>query len=172
MNKRTKIITIAAIAVVVAIFAVWICVSRKNKTNMVATTGQENNMPSEDVLTASSTDAIVTTTTSTAPKTTISNIKTNGDAVSQSYTDALKIYSASGYRMQFVNCQATPGQLTIKKGQKFMIDNRDSKPHKFKVGSTSYSVKGYGFVIATSKILGVNYITCDGGGAAKINVEP
>jgi hypothetical protein len=172
MNNKTKIITVSAIVVVVAIFAIWICVSRKDKSDAAVNVEQGNGMPSEDV-SASSTDAIATTTTSTVSNTkTNTYTKTSGDAVSQSYTDALKIYSASGYRMQFVNCQATPGQLTIKKGQKFMIDNRDSKPHKFKVGSTLYSVKAYGFAIATSKTLGVNFITCDGGGAAKINVEP
>jgi hypothetical protein len=172
MNKKTKIITISAIVVVVAIFAIWVCVTRKDKSDAAATAEQTNGTPSEGTST-SSTDAIATSTTSTVSNTkTNTYTRTNGDAVSQSYTDALKVYSASGYRMQFVNCQATPGQLTIKKGQKFMIDNRDSKPHKFKVGPTSYSVKGYGFAIATSKTLGVNFITCDGGGAAKINVEP
>jgi len=91
------------------------------------------------------------------------------------YTQALNTYSAetgSGYRFQFVNCNGTPGSLAIKKGVTFMIDNRDKDAHTFVVGSLTYKVGAEGFAIATAKDVGTYNITCDGGGAAQVIVQP
>lgn len=126
---------------------------------------------------ASSTDEIVAasstpTTTEKAKTTTKTQPKPAAGAVSQSYTDALKTYSASGYRFQIVNCQMTPLTLVVKKGSTFMIDNRDNQSHKISVGNATYSIGSYNFTIATAKTLGSYYVRCDSRGSAKITVVP
>lgn len=91
----------------------------------------------------------------------------------QRYLDAIKIYKTSNYYFQFVECHGRPGSQTLKAGVKFMLDNRDAKTHKIAVvGGQSFTIGAYNFAIATapSKI-GTHYITCDGGGAAKIEVQ-
>jgi hypothetical protein len=89
------------------------------------------------------------------------------------YTEALSIYGAqgTGYHYQFVNCRGTPGQLTMKKGTKFLLDNRDNASHKFTIGSQTYSLGKYGFAVITARDLGTYNILCDGGGAASIFVQ-
>lgn len=91
----------------------------------------------------------------------------------ETYQDALAVYGASGYRFQFSSCNASPGSLTMKIGQKFMLDNRDATPRTVKAGSQQYNLGAYGFVIASAPaITGTHYITCDGGGTATILVQP
>lgn len=92
----------------------------------------------------------------------------------ETYQDALTIYGASGYRFQFAaNCQASPGILTIKAGQKFMLDNRDGTAHAFTVGSQKYAIGAYGFAIASAPgTAGNASITCDGNTRATIVVQP
>lgn len=176
--NRDKIFAIATIVLAICVFAFFVISGRPvNNGDNNADLASEN----QEVLTEESvvTDETATTTpTSTPEETTVKKttpVKTTTPApgaITQSYADALKIYSASGYRFQFVNCKATPGKFTIKKNAKFMLDNRDNTAHKIKVGSVTYNVGAYGFAIATAKTLGLNYITCDGGGAAQIQVEP
>ncbi|TSC85084.1 MAG: hypothetical protein G01um101413_468 [Parcubacteria group bacterium Gr01-1014_13] len=91
----------------------------------------------------------------------------------KSYLDAIKIYKNTGYYFQFVSCHGSPGTLTLKKGTKFMLDNRDPRAHKIAItGGQSFNIKAYGFAIATApSTLGTHYITCDGGGAATITVQ-
>ncbi|MBI2444473.1 MAG: hypothetical protein HYV42_04515 [Candidatus Magasanikbacteria bacterium] len=89
-----------------------------------------------------------------------------------SYTDAVKTYRTSGAYFQLVNCRGTPGTINLKKGVPFMIDNRDAKAHRVEVGGQAYQLKAYGFAIVTSQTIGINYITCDGSGAAGVNVQP
>jgi hypothetical protein len=178
MNKE-RIIGIITIAVAIGVFAFFVIsgrpVERQAPEENLMLDNQE--MTSEELIEEETATTTPTTTTSdTVKKTTApAPVKTTAPApgaITQSYADALKIYSASGYRFQFVNCKATPGKLTIKQGTKFMLDNRDNTAHKIKVGSVNYNVGAYGFAIATAKTLGLNYITCDGGGAAQIQVEP
>jgi hypothetical protein len=89
------------------------------------------------------------------------------------YTEALTTYGTlgTGYHYQFVNCQGTPAKLTLKKGTKFLLDNRDDASHKFTVGSQNYSLGKYGFAVVTARELGTYNILCDGGGAASIFVQ-
>lgn len=91
------------------------------------------------------------------------------------YGQALNTYSlesGNGYRFQFVNCNGTPGSLAMKVGTKFMLDNRDNEPHTFVVGTTTYQIGAEGFAIATATLEGTYNITCDGGGASQVIVQP
>ncbi len=94
-------------------------------------------------------------------------------SATQKYLDAIRIYKNPGYYFQFVECHGAPGTLTMKKGKKFMLDNRDNKTRRIAIqGGQSFKIGAYNFAIATapSKI-GTYYITCDGGGAATILVQ-
>ena len=88
------------------------------------------------------------------------------------YDQAIQIYGKSGYRIQLVKCHGTPGTLVIKKGSKFMLDNRDGVWHNVTVGKQKFRVSGWGFIIVTASEVGNVSITCDGGGAATLNVQP
>jgi hypothetical protein len=180
MNKETKTMVAIAIAVAVILFVAGMIInhsrdkanSRTAESDHVADTQQN----SGELTSASSTDATATSTpTSTVakPKPAVTS-KTSagaGGAITESYADALKAYSASGYRLQIVNCASTPNSLTLKKGIKFMIDNRDSTTHKIKVDTTTYTVKGYGYVVATAGKIGSTNLYCDGRNVAKIVIE-
>jgi hypothetical protein len=175
---KTKIIALGAIGVLVIVFIIFAVTCKKENTTAPTdeNTGLEN-QTDDTGLTATSTLGSATTTATSTPATTATTKKTTTVAkanapVTQSYADALKAYSATGYRMQFVNCRASPGSLIIKKGKTFMLDNRDNKSHKIKVGNVTYNVGAYGYAIATAKTLDVNYVLCDGAGSGKITVEP
>jgi hypothetical protein len=88
-----------------------------------------------------------------------------------SYTQALKTYGATGYRFQFVSCRATPGKLVVKRGQKFMMDNRDQKSHKFNVQGRSFTISGLNFPKVKAGTPGTSNITSDGGGSADLQVQ-
>lgn len=102
-------------------------------------------------------------------------IKTSPTPLSatQKYLDAIRIYKNPGYYFQFVDCHGLPGTLTMKKGKKFMLDNRDAKTRRIAIsGGQSFKIGAYGFAIATAPTkAGTHYITCDGGGAATILVQ-
>jgi len=93
-------------------------------------------------------------------------------SATSAYLKAANIYKTSGYYFQFVNCHGTPGSLVIKKGAKFMMDNRDNKIRKISVMGKTYSLNAYNYTIVTADKVGKHYITCDGGGAAQITVAP
>jgi hypothetical protein len=112
-----------------------------------------------------------TTGTPAAPAPATGTGSTGTGSVTQSYADALKQYGTSGFRYQFVNCRGTPGKLVVKRGQKFMMDNRDAKAHKFVVQGRSFSISGLGFAIVTASTVGTSKITCDGGGSADLVVQ-
>ena len=122
-----------------------------------------------------STEKAATTTTSSViimPKKSSSPASSPLSAT-QRYLDAIRVYKSVGYYFQFVDCHGSPGTFTLKKGKKFMLDNRDNVTHKIAVqGGQSFQVGAYNFAIATApSTLGTHYITCDGGGAASIVVQ-
>jgi hypothetical protein len=91
------------------------------------------------------------------------------------YDQALAIYGSGGnnYRFQFAaNCQPVPGSLTIKKGSRFMLDNRDSEPHTFKIGTQTVRLNKYAFAVVTARQTGDLNILCDNINRAKILVQP
>lgn len=87
------------------------------------------------------------------------------------YGIAIGVYGKSGYRFQFSNCSGNPGSLIMKLGTKFMIDNRDDKSHQIGIGTQSYKLGAYDFAIISIKKIGSFNITCDGGGAAHIDIR-
>lgn len=88
------------------------------------------------------------------------------------FEEAYQTYAVSGFRFEFAECHGRPGSISMKKGTKFMLDNRDNEAHKFVVGSKTYNIGPYGFAIATATDVGTYNITCDGGGAAQVVVQP
>ncbi|OGL66440.1 hypothetical protein A2856_01985 [Candidatus Uhrbacteria bacterium RIFCSPHIGHO2_01_FULL_63_20] len=86
------------------------------------------------------------------------------------YQGALELYGDR--RIQFVSCHGTPGSMVLGKGAKFMLDNRDKKAHTVKVGTTAYKLGALNFAIATAREVGTFNVTCDGAGAATIQVQP
>jgi hypothetical protein len=90
-----------------------------------------------------------------------------------SYNEALKTYGVNGYRFQFTDgCLSLPGKMTIKKGGKFMLDNRDDVAHTIKVGNQTFRLSKYGFAIATATQTGDLDISCDGTNRSELLVQP
>lgn len=86
------------------------------------------------------------------------------------FTQAIDKYGST--RFEFVNCNGFPGSFTLKKGSKYMLDNRDDAAHTIGVGSQSYKLGALSFAIETASQVGTLNVTCDGGGAAKLIVQP
>lgn len=92
---------------------------------------------------------------------------------SLAFTNALKTYQ---YRIQFDQCHGTvnlvgTGILSVKKGSKVMLDNRDDAAHTIAFAGQSVKVAANDFAIVTAGKSGTFNVTCDGGGAATLNVE-
>ncbi len=94
------------------------------------------------------------------------------EAASGNYPKFGLPYVESGYRFQFADCHGTPGSLSVKRGKYFLLDNRDDEAHTIAVAGQSYRIGAYGAAVAAVWKTGTHQITCDGGGAASINVEP
>ncbi|MBL8030286.1 MAG: hypothetical protein JNN11_03490 [Candidatus Doudnabacteria bacterium] len=84
------------------------------------------------------------------------------------YGEAIKKYP---FRIQFANCNGSPGSLSLKRNTALMLDNRDSIAHAVKVAGQTYVIKGYDYALAYIGQEGAYNLTCDGGGAASINIE-
>ncbi len=157
-----------AIILLIIIFAFAFRNNGADQTDSDSADSQEN---------LTSADGSATSTTSTADTTKKSTSPTKAPpaplSATQRYLDAIKIYKTSGYYFQFVDCHGLPGSLTLKKGKKFMLDNRDAKTRKIAIkGGQSFTITAYNFAIATAPSKpGTYYITCDGGGAASILVQ-
>jgi len=171
MKKFYIILGIAGLVLII-----WLVFRDKKSASLVS---NENKSEQNSSTTLSSTVSNTSSTTSTAsvkapvvPKITIKASPTPISAT-QKYLDALKLYKSSGYYFQFVSCHGMPGLLTLKKGKKFMLDNRDNISRKIAiVGGQSFKIAPYSFAIATApSTIGTHYITCDGGGAASIKVQ-
>lgn len=88
------------------------------------------------------------------------------------FEEAMKLFGLFGYRYQFVECHGMPGNFVMKQNTRFMLDNRDPVAHNFVVATQSFLIPGYDFAIALARDLGKYMITCDGGGAAGMEVVP
>ncbi len=133
--------------------------------------------PEEETPVAAETDISTTLTrtqTSTAPAM-VKNapLAPTGKIAPRSYTDDLKIYRSKGAYMLLLSCHGQPGVMSIKRGVRFMIDNQDTKAHTVAIDKASvYRLGARGYVVATAPPSAGQYnLTCDGGGAAQINVE-
>lgn len=87
------------------------------------------------------------------------------------YSQAVALYG-QGARLQFINCHSMPTSLTLKKGLKLMLDNRDGQKHSVKVGAQAYTLGAYGYLVVTANSVGNNIVTCDGGGVGLVAVQP
>ncbi|MEK7545462.1 MAG: hypothetical protein AAB554_00120 [Patescibacteria group bacterium] len=81
-------------------------------------------------------------------------------------------YIESGYRFQFTDCHGSPGTLTVKRGKYFLLDNRDEKAVTIGLAGQSYKIGPYGVAVAAVWKAGTHQITCNGGGAASLVVQP
>ena len=136
--------------------------------------GKKDSQPNPAFPTANDVSSTSFAATSSATTQKKSSSQTNPPlSATQRYLDAIRVYKNVGYYFQFVDCHGSPGTLTLKKGKKFMLDNRDGEAHKIAVqGGQTFQVKAYDFAIATApSTVGIHYITCDGGGAASITVQ-
>ncbi len=156
---------VVAVAIVALAGYIWI---KNDKEIETANQNFDTTPKAYDTL-ASTSSANQPTATKTTSKTPVKSTI----AAEIKYSEALNLYRNAGRYYQFVNCSATPGTMTLKAGTKLMFDNRENKPHKIAIGKvSSYNVSSYGFAIATApSAAGQYYITCDGGGAALLNVE-
>ncbi len=138
--------------------------------------------PNTNDTTATVPDTASTTTPSTDDVTTVDAVVKGGATApqnsggthvvpTQDYTSAIAQYGKSGFRFQFVNCISTPIKLTMKKGVKFMLDNRDNKAHAMAVGKTRYLLRPYDFAIVSIQKPGTYDITCDSFNRASVNVQ-
>jgi cytoskeletal protein RodZ len=94
--------------------------------------------------------------------------QTTPPATKLSYAEAMKKYPN---RIQFKNCSGIPGKISIKRGVLIMLDNRDPKAHTIVIKSQSVRIPAYDYALVPATVLGTYNITCDGGGAAEINVK-
>ncbi len=86
------------------------------------------------------------------------------------YGDAINKFG--DFRFQFVACSGTPGQMVAKQGSVIMLDNRDDKERVIVMGEAAYRIKALDYALAIASKVGNLQITCDGGGAATISVQP
>ena len=85
-----------------------------------------------------------------------------------SYTKAVNVYGSR--RIQFNDtCQANPASIVLKQGTNgvaIMLDNRSKSPRTISLDGAKYSLKGYGFAIATLKSATLPHtviVNCDSG---------
>ncbi|OGH92103.1 MAG: hypothetical protein A2534_02775 [Candidatus Magasanikbacteria bacterium RIFOXYD2_FULL_39_9] len=168
VSKKQIYIAIAAALFIIVLYFVF-----RNKDG--ASENQTGNLPGMESQDSFATSTSSTSPATTAPKKSITPTKTTQPPLSatQRYLDAIRMYKNVGYYFQFVDCHGLPGTITLKKGKKFMLDNRDPESHKIAiVGGQSFTIGAYNFAIATApSTAGTHYITCDGGGAAAIVVQ-
>lgn len=163
-----KYIYIAAAVILLAVILYFIFAKKTSQPNYgnqtTSTVGETN---------ATST---ITSPTSSATKSVSTKPSSQTDlplSATQKYIDAVRIYKNVGYYFQFKDCHAAPGYLTLKKGKKFMLDNRDGQIRKISIqGGQTFQIKPYDFAIATAPTtIGTHNITCDDGGTASIFVQ-
>jgi len=94
------------------------------------------------------------------------------EAVSGDYPKKGLPYIESGYRFQFADCHGNPGTLTVKRGKYFLLDNRDESAVTIAVAGQTYKIGAYSAAVAAVWKVGTHQITCNGGGAASLTVEP
>jgi len=168
---------ILIIAVIIVLILVGYAVVQSRRTNTTDTANTATTTTDQNAPATTNTDN-TTNTTATQPAATQKGTPSTGSGSGiLKYDDALALYA--GRLFQFQNCVAgpppviSPGSLAIKKGGKYMLDNRDKTAHTLKVSTQSYRLAGQNFVIATAPAtVGTYTITCDGGGVAQLRVQP
>lgn len=150
----------AGVGIIILALLAWAIYAYTNKSpkgeeNQSQTTGQQNQNDAASPAPATSTEP----TSETSP---------NAPVKKLSYGEAIKAYP---YRFQFLKCSGNPGSMAVKKGSIVMLDNRDSKTHTIKADGQTFSIPGYDYALLRASIISNSFVTCDGGGAAMLNVE-
>lgn len=153
MNKK-QIIPIITVAVIIAVGSYFYFQDREEKQ-----LAQEQQKQNTDTLQEQ-------TTNNTTTKNQVNS--TPLPAKKLPYAEAIEKYPN---RIQFKNCSGIPGKISIKKGLLIMLDNRDAQAHTIAIKSQSVRIPAYDYALLPATVLGTYNITCDGGGAAEINVE-
>lgn len=162
MKKNTKIILIVVAVLLVVLFGLLIF-RKKANINNTQTISDQNQVVNDVATTTSST--VATTTLPVTKKITVPK-------KAETYTELVNKYV--GYRFQFYNncTQVVPYTFIIKKGEKFMIDNREDKKHVFTFANQKYTVNPYGYVIITTTVAGKLNVLCDGATRSTVTVSP
>ena len=169
---KIKYIVLALIVVLIIGGGIWLA-KEKSAGPAGEQSFEEPATADEGAVSAPTTEAAATgtpaKTTTAKPKT----ITPAPGAVTLPYAEALAKYGQNGYRFQFAdNCQIKPSSLVVKKGVRYMLDNRDDVAHRISVGSASYSLKAYGYAVPTASVAGAYNVYCDGRTVGKIHIEP
>ncbi len=88
----------------------------------------------------------------------------------EKYMNALSTYRGSGYYFQLYTGKISPGNLSIKSGVPFMVDNYDFATHTLAFGDTVFQLAPYGYALISLENPGIQPILCDGGQVATILV--
>ncbi|MEI6510442.1 MAG: hypothetical protein WCO25_00180 [Candidatus Uhrbacteria bacterium] len=160
---QKRIVAVGAIISVVLIAAfAWVNTSKKHEGFGSLFSIRSEVLSPEDRAKAA---APVPTEAASTPKP-----KTLAVDVPLNYGDAVNEYG--DVRFQFVACHGTPGSMVAKKGSVMMLDNRDDKAHVIAMGAATYKLKALDYALAIASETGDLQVTCDGGGAANISVQP
>ena len=75
-------------------------------------------------------------------------------------------------------CHGNPGTISVKRNTAVMLDNRDKVAHTIKANGQTFRIAGYDYALIYPATvtkdnidLTLSNVTCDGGGAAFLNVE-
>lgn len=170
MDKNTKILLGIVAVVIVLGGLIWVVFSN-NSAGL-----DSSNSTSSDYL--KSIQPIPTSTATNPGNTNVAvgvygSVPRVGDAEKNIplYVDMIKKFE--GNRFEFSNdCTLVSiNAIVIKTGVKFMIDNRDKKPHVFSFAGQKYSVPDYGYAIVATPKIGIQPIYCDGVQRATVNVQ-
>ncbi len=155
MNTTKKtILGFGLLVVLLVMFALWRSKSPLGQNLKNDSTLSEKSKTSEDL--------------NSTPTTTEEQVKPVNTARKLNYGEAIKKYP---YRIQFTNCNGNPGTVSLKRNTALMLDNRDSKSHAVKLAGKTYILKAYDYELAYVSLEGTYNLTCDGGGAASVNIE-
>lgn len=148
-QETNKTVVYSIVGIIVLGLIGWAIYSFNNKGNNEVVTTDNQTVQ----------DKIPVDATSTPP---------TGSQTRLSYGDAIKAYP---YRFQFSNCSGNPGTLAVKKGSVVMLDNRDAVSHTIKADKQTFKIAAYDYALLHTSALSNTNITCDGGGAAVLNVQ-
>jgi plastocyanin len=156
MNDKQKMYTYWGIGIVVVVaLIVWWAIAAHHK----------NSAPSGTAVSGQAQTAMSPTPTSTP---TATPTAATNPAAASTYGAAV---AAHPYRIQFSTCHGTPGTLQVAKGDVVMLDNRDAAAHTIVADSQTFKVPGYGWALLHTSAVESSSVTCDGGGAATLNVQ-
>lgn len=163
---QVVLLCVVIAAVIGAIYYALMMGSSNSTTTNQTNTMTDTNQPS----TAATNDVNAPTSSTNSPSSTTNSKLTYAQA-----------RALADYRFQFdKNCRGTTsetnfGALNVKQGSQIMFENHGEKSQVLALGNDAHTVAAGGFILvkapAVTKTTGL-YITCDGGGAGNVFVNP